>query len=648
MSDIPETPKRTVFMRPEDRAGATGGVPPRAPGEATEPLGTPFEPRAATPPPVSNVTQRFGQAGSLVGTTLNDNYEVTRYITQGGMGEIYEGRQIRGNVKVAIKVILPQFAADPEFYTLLEREADLLASLGHDAIVKFRGLSHDPRSQVDYLTLEYVHGPSLEEQMDSGPIDSNSCRALLRRLAAGLDTAHDKGIYHRDLSPDNILLREGRIERATIIDFGIAKDADTNKKTVIGAGFGGKLGFAAPEAFGLYGREIGAWTDIYSLALVVAAAARGKVVDMGTATPIDAIRARQTVPVIDGIEPWLAAVLARMLEPDPADRVRSMSAVIAAVDALPAVGTPFDASQVQFPVMAAGVKPREATRPPGPAAFGRLDGGETTDLRLVRNDAGANTASTPVPKSKLPLMIGGGVAVAVIAGAILAFSGKDSGEAIAETPAAVGDAAAPAAAAVATNWASARGIIAAIPCSDIRATIPAPGATTLPVTGWMAAGTQVPATAGGYTVDTSALQTITPAPTAESCAVIGRLKQAAGDAGTQGLLKLPALANWKFDELTSSGGNLQIPLGLGTLRKPIYLVNIDDGQTDPSKRVLAAPLPAGMSALPYAGRQAVRYLQFWLSPVVLPPNFGETGSGAAVGNACAQGCESTSGWVVLE
>ena len=633
MSDTPETPKRTVFMRPEDR-----GMPPE----------TPIEARVATPPPVSNVTQRFGQAGSLVGTTLNDNYEVTRYITQGGMGEIYEGRQIRGNVKVAIKVILPQFAADPEFYTLLEREADLLATLGHDAIVKFRGLSHDPRSQVDYLTLEYVHGPSLEEQMDTGPIDPNSCRALLRRLAAGLDTAHDKGVYHRDLSPDNILLRDGRIERATIIDFGIAKDADTNKKTVIGAGFGGKLGFAAPEAFGLYGREIGAWTDIYSLALVVAAAARGKVIDMGTATPIDAIRARQTVPELDGVEPWLGAVLARMLEPDPADRVRSMSAVIAAVDALPAVGTPFDAAQVPFPITASGAKPREMTLPPGPAAFGRLDGGETTDLRLVRKDAGSPTLNTAAPKSKLPLVIGAGVAVAAIAGAIFAFSGKDSADATATATAPTADAAAaPVAAAAATSWASARAVIAAIPCSDIRATVPAPGATALPVTGWMAAGTRVPETAGGYRIDSTALRSISPAPNAESCAIIGRLKQAAGDAGTQGMLKMPALAEWKFDQLNQSGGYRQVPFGIGALTRQTYLVNIDDGQADPAKRVSAAPLPVGMAALPYAGREPVRYLQFWLSPVVPPPNFGETGSGAAVGNACAQGCETTSGWVIL-
>ena len=638
MSDIPETPKRTVFMRPEER-----GLPPRAADDGT----APFEARAPLPP-ASNVTQRFGQAGSLVGSTLNDNYEVTRYITQGGMGEIYEGRQIRGNVKVAIKVILPQFAADPEFYTLLEREADLLASLGHDAIVKFRGLSHDPRSQVDYLTLEYVHGPSLEEQMDSGPIDPDLCRALLRRLAAGLDTAHDKGVYHRDLSPDNILLRDGRIERATIIDFGIAKDADTNKKTVIGAGFGGKLGFAAPEAFGLYGREIGAWTDIYSLALVVAAAARGKVIDMGTATPIDAIRARQTVPELDGVEPWLGAVLARMLEPDPADRVRSMSAVIAAVDALPAVGTPFDAAQVQFPTIAAGTKPRESTRPPGPASFGRLDGGENTDLRLVRQDSGSTPSVTAAPKSKLPMLVGGGVAVVVIAGAIFAFSGKDKASTTVEAAAPTeASAAAPTAAVVATNWSSARGIIAAIPCSDIRATVPAPGATALAVTGWMAAGTQVPATAGGYTIDSSALRAISPAPSAETCGIIGRLKQAAGDAGTQGTVKMPPLAQWRFDQLKQAGGYSQVPFGIGALTKPTFLVNIDEGQADASKRVVAAPLPAGMAALPYAGRQPVRYLQFWISPLVPPPNFGETGSGAGVGNACAQGCETTSGWVTL-
>ena len=639
MSEDPDTPKRTVFIRRDD------APPPEAPVMPRQ--------AAVTMPPVVNTT-RFGAVGSLVGATLNDNYEVTRYIAQGGMGEIYEGRQIRGNVKVAIKVILPQFAADPEFYKLLEREADLLATLGHDAIVKFRGLSHDPRSQLDYLTLEYVQGPSLEDQMDVGPIDPQSCRSLLRRLASGLDAAHDKGVYHRDLSPDNILLRDGLIERATIIDFGIAKDADASKKTVIGAGFGGKLGFAAPEAFGLFGREIGPWTDIYSLALVVAAAARGKAIDMGTATPIDAIQARQTVPSLDGVEPWLAAVLARMLVPDPAARLRSMAEVIAAVDSLPPIGTAFDESAAATMAKAQFGRQRETTAPPGfantiPPFSGLEPRRGTTDINFVRADSPKVTTAEAPPKSKLPMMIGGGVALAAVAGIAIMFSGKKAPEAPSAIPAptttesvVTAPAVAPAPAA-ALDWAAARATLAAIPCSDVRAAPPAPGVTTLAASGWIAAGTTVPATAGGYRLDSSAVNAISPAPAAETCAIIGRLRKAAGDSGVQGILRFSGPTNWKISQLERNGDRVKVPLGVGKLSKEIFIVAVADGQG----RVLSAPLPSGLSALPYAPTPQ-RALQFFVSAPQTPEKGSETGNGTAVGRACALGCETASGWVIID
>jgi serine/threonine-protein kinase len=443
------------------------------------------------------------------------------------------------------------------------------------------------------------------------------------------------------------------IQRATIIDFGIAKDADTNKKTVIGAGFGGKLGFAAPEAFGLFGRKIGAWTDIYSLALVIAAAARGRVIDMGTATPIDAIRARQSVPELDGVEPWLAAVLARMLEPDPDDRFRTMTAVIAAIDALPPVGTPFDAEAAAGLLAALPTLPREATIPPGPVAapggFVRADDArETTDLRLVRAPTSTTGLTPEKPKSKLPLLIGGGVGLAAIVGIALAFSGGDSAPEAAEGTAAAPEVAAAAeGASAATDWAAARAALAAIPCSDIRATPPAAGATTLAVSGWMAAGTAVPQTAGGFRIDGSGVRPVSPAPSARSCATIDRLKQAAGDGGAIGSIALPAIANWTITQLQVADGYAQVPIGLGALTKPLFIVNIDDGATDPAKQLVAAPLPAGVAALPYAGRDPVRYLQFFLTAPTLPGNGAETGDGAAIAKACAAGCESTSGWVVL-
>lgn len=642
MTEDPDTPKRTVFIRRDD---------PQPPPVEPPPMAY-TAPPAATIPPGGN-TGRFGAVGSLVGATLNDNYEVTRYIAQGGMGEIYEGRQIRGNVKVAIKVILPQFAADPEFYKLLEREADLLATLGHDAIVKFRGLSHDPRSQLDYLTLEYVQGPSLEDQMDVGPIDPQSCRSLLRRLASGLDAAHDKGVYHRDLSPDNVLLRDGKIERATIIDFGIAKDADASKKTVIGAGFGGKLGFAAPEAFGLFGREIGPWTDIYSLALVVAAAARGKAIDMGTATPIDAIQARQTVPSLEGIEPWLAAVLARMLVPDPASRLRSMAEVIAAVDSLPPIGTPFDATAADTMATVQFGRQRETTAPPGFATtippFSGLEGRRgTTDVNFVRADAPAAVAPPPA-KSKLPLFIGGGVALAAVAGIAIMMGGKSTPETPTDGAASgsaevAATAAAPAAApAIALDWPAARAALAAIPCSDVRAAPPAPGVTALVASGWMPAGTSLPANVGGYRLEGSSVKTISPAPAAETCAIIGRLRKAAGDSGLQGSLQFSGPTNWKLSQLERNGDRVQVPLGVGRLTKPLFIVAIADGQG----RASSAPLPSGIEALPYAPTPQ-RNLQFFASAPQTPEKGSETGSGTAISKACTLGCETASGWVIIE
>ena len=644
MTEDPDTPKRTVFIRRDDQQPPPVEPPPIAY----------TAPPAATIPPGGS-TGRFGAVGSLVGATLNDNYEVTRYIAQGGMGEIYEGRQIRGNVKVAIKVILPQFAADPEFYKLLEREADLLATLGHDAIVKFRGLSHDPRSQLDYLTLEYVQGPSLEDQMDVGAIDPQSCRSLLRRLASGLDAAHDKGVYHRDLSPDNVLLRDGKIERATIIDFGIAKDADASKKTVIGAGFGGKLGFAAPEAFGLFGREIGPWTDIYSLALVVAAAARGKAIDMGTATPIDAIQARQTVPSLEGIEPWLAAVLARMLVPDPASRLRSMAEVIAAVDSLPPIGTPFDASAADTMASAQFGRQRETTAPPGFATtippFSGLEGRRgTTDVNFVRADAPAAATPPPPAKSKLPLFIGGGVALAAVAGIAIMMGGKSAPDTPADAAVSGGaevaaPAAAPAAAppAATLDWAAARTALAAIPCSDVRAASPAAGATVIVASGWMPSGTSLPASIGGYRLEGSGVKMISPAPAAETCAIIGRLRKAAGDSGLQGSLQFSGPTNWKISQLERNGDNVKVPLGVGRLGKEVFIVAIADGQG----RASSAPLPSGLAALPYAPIPQ-RNLQFFVSAPQTPEKGSETGSGTAIGKACTLGCETASGWVIIE
>ena len=99
------------------------------------------------------------------------------------MGEVYEGRNLASGERVAIKVILPQFAADAQFMALFRREASSLERLGHDALVKYRTLAFDRTSQLNYLAIEYVDGPPMSDVLDGTPADAATIRAVLARLA---------------------------------------------------------------------------------------------------------------------------------------------------------------------------------------------------------------------------------------------------------------------------------------------------------------------------------------------------------------------------------------------------------------------------------------------------------------------------------
>ncbi len=133
------------------------------------------------------------------------------------------------------------------------------------------------------------------------------------------------------MSPDNVLLPDRRLDQAKIIDFGIAKDMDPSKGTIVGDGFAGKLGYVAPEQFGDYDRQVGPWTDVYSLGLVILAVIHKRNVDMG-ATLVEAVDKRRAGPDLSRVPDVLRPVLAGMLAADPQKRFRSMEEVIAALD----------------------------------------------------------------------------------------------------------------------------------------------------------------------------------------------------------------------------------------------------------------------------------------------------------------------------
>ena len=311
---------------------------------------TPYEPidgaSAAAPVPQTSYSGSAGTAfegnytsfapradgkGIQVGDVLNHIFEVKRFIARGGMGEVFEGCNVNSDERVAIKVMLPALAADPNVISMFRKEARTLTKLQHEALVQYRVLAQEPQLGVLYIVTEFIDGSNLSDVLGQIAPTPVQLTALLRRLASGLRTAHALGAIHRDMSPDNVLLEDGKIDRAKIIDFGIAKDLDPGTATIVGDGFAGKLNYVAPEQLGDFGRAIGPWTDVYSLALVILAVATGRNVQMGGSL-VDAVDKRRAGVDLTAAPAELKPILELMLKPNPSDRLASMDAVIAELD----------------------------------------------------------------------------------------------------------------------------------------------------------------------------------------------------------------------------------------------------------------------------------------------------------------------------
>jgi serine/threonine-protein kinase len=266
----------------------------------------------------------FGTKSTIAkGTQLNGIYEVDEPLATGGMGEVYRGHAIQTGDVVAIKLIRGDLAEDESALALFRREASALHSVHHEAIVRYFVFSIDPVLQRPYLAMEFVEGEALSDILRNGPLPLAEVMALKQRIASGLHAAHLRGIIHRDISPDNIIVNNSDFSVARIIDFGIARSMKPGDATVIGSGFAGKFNYVSPEQLGLYNGDVTARSDIYSLGLVLAYACRGKPLDMG-GSQVDVIEKRRKLPDLQDIYPQIRPLIARMLNPDPALRPESM------------------------------------------------------------------------------------------------------------------------------------------------------------------------------------------------------------------------------------------------------------------------------------------------------------------------------------
>lgn len=262
-------------------------------------------------------TDIFSQA-----QVLNNTYEIEGVLGRGGTGEVYRARNLVSGRVVAIKALARQFSANEDYIDLMRREEEM-RDIAHDAVVRYTECSRSDDGHV-FLVMDYIEGPSLDAESRRRQFEPRELLILGHRVAEGLHAAHARGIIHRDLSPDNIILRDGAVEKATIIDFGIAKDTAAGARTIVGNSFAGKYEYAAPEQ--LEGR-VDVRSDLYALGASLLAAWRGEIPDVGT-TPGEIVRRKREALDTGGVPEPLKGVIDRLAAPSPAARPATTAAAL--------------------------------------------------------------------------------------------------------------------------------------------------------------------------------------------------------------------------------------------------------------------------------------------------------------------------------
>jgi tRNA A-37 threonylcarbamoyl transferase component Bud32 len=233
-------------------------------------------PRCAAPiPAAARYCGACGYAASRLspGQILDGKYEILDKVAEGGMGEVYRARHRHLDEIRIIKVTKPDAAGDAGSARRFQEEARLATLVRHPNVAALYDFSSQPDGSY-YMVWEYIDGVTLQTWLrEHGPLDPARAIDVARQVLAGLSEIHAQGIVHRDLSPDNIMVRpvDGRL-RAKIIDLGIAKRVAAESLQMTGTGlFLGKLKYCSPEQAGALpaGQTLDARTDIYSLGVVL-------------------------------------------------------------------------------------------------------------------------------------------------------------------------------------------------------------------------------------------------------------------------------------------------------------------------------------------------------------------------------------------
>ena len=265
---------------------------------------------------------RPAQPGDLIA----GRYELEELVGTGGMSSVFRAHDAQLDRRVAIKILHEHYAADPEYLERFRREARAVARLSHPNIVTVIDRGEDGGRQ--FIVFEHVEGENLKELvLRTGRLPLRRALELALATADGLAFAHEQGLVHRDVKPQNVLLSEEGDVKVT--DFGIARSLDvehgvTQTGTVLGTGE-----YLAPEQAS--GKPVSPATDVYSLGVVLWELLTGDVPFVGENFVAVALRhVNEPPPSLrerrPDVSPRLEAAVERSLAKDPADRFPTMAA----------------------------------------------------------------------------------------------------------------------------------------------------------------------------------------------------------------------------------------------------------------------------------------------------------------------------------
>jgi eukaryotic-like serine/threonine-protein kinase len=272
---------------------------------------------------------------SLTGQILDQRYQITRKLGEGGMSYVYQAQEMDTGRPVAVKILIPRLSRDPASVERLRREATIATRLNHPNVCPILRLGETP-DRLLYLVMPFLDGePLSEHETRRGPFPAAEGIPLLVQMCHGLGHAHDLQIIHRDLKPENVMLVPDPTVptgfRAVVMDFGLAKERRAGPDVVKLTATGIVLGtpeFMSPEQ--IRGKPLDGRSDVYALAILAFELFTGQLPFTGKSAQETMIARLRGAPIQlrelkADLPAKLEAVISKALAVNPADRYGSMA-----------------------------------------------------------------------------------------------------------------------------------------------------------------------------------------------------------------------------------------------------------------------------------------------------------------------------------